>query len=410
MIKTVYESGIARPVRLDRGGKCERRRTPTPRSGVLRSLNGPWNPKRRFTHPFMTARFIRKLNILLGFLVLGFHTQTSADEIAARLETDLPRPISNNAVSTVTVGAKQYVVSFNGLAAGKTHSDTLNTTYVYDVAKGKWSESTPVPGGVGRLASAAASVGDKAFVFGGYSVAEDGSEVSTAWVHAFDPVAGVFEERAGMPVPVDDMLALAYADRYIYLVSGWHDVGNVNLVQRYDSVEDSWAQATPIPGNGVFGHAGGIVGDTMVYCDGVAIRVNADRRRDFVPNDQCFLGVIDASDARRIDWRTIDAHPGAARYRMASAGLPAQRMILFVGGTDNPYNFNGVGYDGRPSSPIGDALLFDLDTLSWRVVASTAPPSMDHRALAPIGPGWATIGGMLGGQSVTDQVVVYTVE
>ena len=128
----------------------------------------------------------------------------------------------------------------------------------------------------------------------------------------------------------------------------------------------------------------------MVYCDGVAIRVNADRRRDFVSNDQCFLGVIDASDARRIDWRTIDAHPGAARYRMASAGLPAQRMILFVGGTDNPYNFDGVGYDGRPSSPIGDALLFDLDSLSWRTLTSNAPPSMDHRALAPIGPGWAT--------------------
>ena len=38
-----------------------------------------------------------------------------------------------------------------------------------------------------------------------------------------------------MPVPVDDSVALSYKERYIYLISGWHNDGNVNLVQVYDT-------------------------------------------------------------------------------------------------------------------------------------------------------------------------------
>jgi hypothetical protein len=38
-----------------------------------------------------------------------------------------------------------------------------------------------------------------------------------------------------MPVPVDDDISLPYQSRYIYLISGWHNDGNVNLVQLYDT-------------------------------------------------------------------------------------------------------------------------------------------------------------------------------
>ena len=70
-------------------------------------------------------------------------------------------------------------------------------------------------------------------------------KLSMRWVHAFDPLGGEFKERASMPVPVDDAIAVVYQDRYIYLISGWHDFGNVNLVQQYDVIADSWSQATP---------------------------------------------------------------------------------------------------------------------------------------------------------------------
>ncbi len=322
----------------------------------------------------------------------------------------LPAPITNNAVATVEAGDRAFVVSFNGLGEGRSHGDTTSSTYVFDGATQQWHEASPVPGGEGRLASVAASAGNRAYVFGGYTVAQDGAEVSTPWVHAFDPVTGDYEQRAHMPVPVDDAVAVTHRDRFVYLISGWHDLGNVNLVQRYDTETDTWTQATPIPGPAVFGHAGGIVGASIVYCDGVSIEPNADRRRDFAAVNNCYLGHIDKEDGRRIDWRIVTSHPGLPRYRMAAAGIPASNAILFVGGSENPYNYDGIGYDGVPSRPAPGALLFDLDTLTWQVLKSNGQPSMDHRGLVNFGDRWLTIGGMIAGQRVTDAVSAYRIE
>ena len=322
----------------------------------------------------------------------------------------LPVAVSNNAVASVKAGRREYVVSFNGLAEGKTRADTLASTYVYDSRSKRWSEADPVPGDAGRLASAAASATGRVYVFGGYTVAADGSEVSTPWTHAFDPRKRVFEERAPMPVPVDDAVAVTFDDRYIYLLSGWHDLGNVNLVQRYDTRKDTWVQATPIPGPAVFGHAGGIVGDTIVYCDGVAIDVHDDRPRDFVAVPDCFLGIIDNEDGRRIDWRSVDYHPGLPRYRMAAAGVPEVNGVLFIGGSENPYNYDGIGYDGRPSQPAQGALLFEIDTQSWQVLEFQGDATMDHRGLVPFKGQWLTVGGMTADQSVTDRVTSYELD
>ena len=319
----------------------------------------------------------------------------------------LPAAVTNNAVASVKSGRRSYIVSFNGLGAGKTYADTLDSTWIFDSRAGQWEQAPPVPGDAGRLASVAASVGKKVFVFGGYSVARDGTEVSTPWTHVFDPRKKEFEERAPMPVPVDDAVAVTYDDRYIYLISGWHDLGNVNLVQRYDTKTDTWEQATPIPGPAVFGHAGGIVGNTIVYCDGVAVEVHSDRRRDFVAVPDCMLGIIDHDDGRRIDWRTIPYHPGPPRYRMAAAGIAPLDAVLFIGGSENPYNFDGVGYDGNPSGPADGALLFDIDEQSWRVVHFDGEATMDHRGLVPFKGQWVTVGGMTSDQRVTDRVLSY---
>jgi hypothetical protein len=355
---------------------------------------------------------MKRLTLLISVCLVGacVAADDGAYNILAENIAALPMPVSNNAVTTVSREDRQYVVSFAGLGRGRGQEDTLSVTLVLDSASGRWRESAPLPGGVGRLAATAASVGGLAYVFGGYTVAEDGSEVSTPWVHAFDPVTEEFFDLQPMPVPVDDAVSVTYLDRYIYLISGWHDLGNVNLVQRYDTATDTWVQATPIPGPALFGHAGGIVGNKIVYCDGVVLRPHADRRRDFVASDECFFGIIDEEDGRRIDWRRLDPHPGLPRYRMAAAGINSLDAVLFVGGSENPYNYDGMGYDGEPSEPASDALLLNLSSLSWRVLPISTPPTMDHRGFVPFGDRWLTVGGMLAGQEVTDQVVGYTVE
>ncbi len=320
----------------------------------------------------------------------------------------LPRALTNNAVVSVKTDDNEFLVSFAGLGEGRTHADTLDETWVFNANTGAWAEAPPVPGGVGRLASVAAAVGGTAYVFGGYSVAEDGTEVSTPWVHAFDPVTAQFEERATMPVAVDDAVAVTFEDRYIYLISGWHDLGNVNLVQRYDTLEDVWLQATPTPGPGVFGHAGGIVGNKIVYCDGVAVQAHTDRRRDFAAYGGCYLGIIDANDTRRIDWRTLPPHPGQPRYRMAATGADAMHGILFIGGSENPYNYNGIGYDGQPSEPSNSALLFDVLASEWQKISIEGAATMDHRGLVHFGDALVSIGGMRSGQQVINSTYSYT--
>jgi hypothetical protein len=66
---------------------------------------------------------------------------------------------------------------------------------------------------------------------------------------------------------------------------------------------------------------------------------------------------------------------------MASTGIKSRNEIVFAGGSDNPYNYNGVGYNGEASEPSSAVFGFDLSSLSWTVYQSLTNPSMDHRGL-----------------------------
>ena len=343
------------------------------------------------------------LAIQPGVAGVGLSDDAPALRATASLESRLPASVSNNAVASVLAGGVEYLISFSGLGPERTHADTHARTFVFDGEQ--WREADPVPGGVGRFAAVAVTVGEKAWVFGGYTVAEDGSEVSTPWTHSFDPVSGQFEEHAPMPVPVDDAVAVVFEDRYIYLISGWHDYGNVNLVQRYDTQTDSWDQATPTPGPAVFGHAGGIVGNTIVYCDGVLVKPNLLERRQFEDTDACFVGIIDTDNLRRVDWQRIPSHPGTARDRMAAGGFDGR--VVFIGGSDNPYNYNGIGYDGEPSQPVSDGFAWDVAAKQWMEISIEGSPTMDHRGLVHYSGSLVTIGGMERDQVVTDSVIGY---
>jgi hypothetical protein len=319
----------------------------------------------------------------------------------------LPEPVTNNAVVSVAADGKEFLISFAGLGPGKSHADAHAKTYIYESGAGQWREGSTIPGVHGRLAATAVAVDELAYVFGGYTVTADGDEKTMRWVHAYDPVADEFTELQPMPVPVDDAVAVVFESRYVYLVSGWHDFGNVNLVQRYDTEFDTWSQATPTPGRPVFGHAGGIVDNIIVYCDGVAIEAYADERREFVANPECFAGTIDTAEGRRIDWRRLEPHPGAPRYRMAAAGMTDEDGVIFIGGSENPYNYDGVGYDGAAAEPAQDAWLYRLDYQGWQEVDIDGAGTMDHRGLVSFGDTWVTVGGMTDDQEVTDSVYTY---
>ncbi len=138
----------------------------------------------------------------------------------------------------------------------------------------------------------------------------------------------------------------------------------------------------------------------MLVCDGVRV-VRETGRGNYASSDECWLGTIDARDPAAITWQRVPAHPGPGRYRMAA--WAEQGRFLFVGGSANPYNYDGIGYDGRPSEPVTGLLVFDVQRRIWTTAAG--PTVMDLRAVAVTSQGVHVVGGMRAGQEVSSMVV-----
>lgn len=325
---------------------------------------------------------------------------------AAQLKLDpLPAPVSNNAVASLKFKGRLQVFSFMGIGPKKTWDAITNASYGLDIESGKWTELIPPPGPVGRIAAGAAGVREHVFLFGGYIVDGQGSETTAPDVAAFRPLTGHWFRGADIPVPVDDFVIGAYRDRYVYLVSGWSKTDPVRNVQVYDAEKNRWLQATPIPGIPVFGHAGALVDDTIVYVDG-AYR-NPSGKPRYIASDECWMGKIDHHDPTKIQWSKLPAHPGTARYRTAAGGSEKEQKIYFSGGTDNPYNFDGIGYDGNPSVPSPVTFAFNLKTGKWESVNEHTPNSiMDQHSLTVLPNALVMAGGMDKDQQVTPRVTV----
>jgi hypothetical protein len=84
-----------------------------------------------------------------------------------------------------------------------------------------------------------------------------------------------------------------------------------------------------------------------------------------------------------------------------AAGDDGVGRVIFAGGSLNPYNFNGVGYDGIPSKPETNVFSYNFTTTHWECHGTLSSASMDHRGL-PRHDGWFYIvGGMRKEQRVS---------
>ncbi len=329
----------------------------------------------------------------------------------------LPAPVSNNAVAISHDEGGPKIFSFMGIGPKKTWDAVTSSTYELDPTTGKWLEKRPVPGVAGRLAASAVALHDQVFIFGGYIVDAQGQEHTVSDLNVFVPVENRYYRGKDIPVPVDDAVVGLFRDRYIFLIGGWSSVeaggkgGAVRNVQIYDTEKDTWMQATPIPGTPVFGAAGAILGDTIVYVDGAY--KNPIGSPKYIASRECWMGRIPNSrkgDITKIEWTNLPAHPGNARYRIAAGAALSEKKdprIYFSGGTDNPYNYNGIGYDGRPAEPSPVTFAFNFYTEEWEQgVEGNPEPTMDHRGLLVAREGLVIVGGMEKGQQVTAKVTV----
>jgi hypothetical protein len=220
-------------------------------------------------------------------------------------------------------------------------------------------------------------------------------------VDILDPATKTWSRGTDIPVPIDDSVAVVYRDRYVYLISGWSQTNNVRNVQVYDAEKNRWEEATPIRGVPVFGHAGGIVGNTIIYVDG-AYKNPRGRGPKYIASDECWSGAISPEDHRTIRWIRMPSHPGKARYRIAAGS--GNGLVYFVGGTDNPYNYDGTGYDSRPSLPSATIFAWDQKRQRWQTLPDDERPSMDHRGLVGTESKLMLVGGMYSDQRVSPAV------
>jgi N-acetylneuraminic acid mutarotase len=318
----------------------------------------------------------------------------------------LPSPVSNSAVAISHDSKNVQIFSFMGIGPKKTWDAITNRAYRLDLKTGKWTELRPVPGVAGRLAASAAAFHEQVFIFGGYVVDGQGGETTVSDVNVYVPVEDRYYRGADIPTPVDDSVIGVYRGRYIYLISGWSKTEPVHNVQVYDTEKDRWIQATPIPGTPVFGHAGAIVGDTIVYVDGAYKNPDGPNPK-YVASSECWMGKITRGDITKIEWTKLPAHPGNARYRIAAGASEREGRIYFSGGTDNPYNYNGIGYNGQPAEPSPVTFAFNLRSGKWETNSENTPdPTMDHRGLLVTHRGLILVGGMEKGQQVTPKVAI----
>ena len=342
---------------------------------------------------------MRKLVLVLSLATLGRAQRWQ--ELPS-----LPEPVTNNAVATMPWKDGYLLFSMLGLQEPKTYAAITKKAWLFDSARNRWFRMPDVPGAVGRLASTAQAIHGKVYLFGGYTVDKNGKEISLADVDVFTPgkdkaEKGTWSKAAPMPVPVDDSVSVLYADRYVILISGWSQTDNVRDVQVFDTKADKWSASTPIPGTPVFGHAGGIALTRIVYCGGAYRNPKAERPK-YIASEACWEGIVKDAAAKAISWKRVADYPGDARYRSAAAGT--LDFIHFVAGTNNPYNYNGVGYNGVASQPSEQAFAWNACARTWEQRPGIPASSMDHRGLAVNPAGLFLIGGTGAGQRVMSQV------
>ena len=354
----------------------------------------------------MKSASTKLLTVLLCFLVVRLQAAGEPKLIP------LPAPVSNNAVAISHDDYGSRIFSFMGIGPKKTWDAITASAYEMDPGTGKWTEKRPVPGVAGRLAASAVALHDQVFIFGGYVVDAQGGETTVSDLNVFVPVEDRYYRGKDIPVPVDDAVVGLYRDRYIFLIGGWSTLKGdaVRNVQVYDTDKNTWMQATPIPGTPVFGHAGAIIGDAIVYVDG-AYRNPSGPNPKYVASSECWMGKIPRKgDITKIEWTKLPAHPGNARYRIAAGAGALEKKagrIYFSGGTDNPYNYNGIGYNGQPAEPSPVTFAFNVHSGGWETISENNPePTMDHRGLLVAHRGLVIVGGMEKGQQVTAKVTV----
>jgi N-acetylneuraminic acid mutarotase len=338
----------------------------------------------------------RRLVLLLPIAFSLFLLAADQPKIPA-----MPSAVTNNAVASLKGGLVVY--SLMGLGTKKTWDDVSNKMYELSLRSGKWIEGRPVPGVAGRLDASAIGARGQIFLFGGYTIDGQGNQFVLGDVNSYVPQEHRWYRAEDIPTPVEGAVIGVTHDRYIYLVGGRSKSGPVNTVQVYDAEKNTWSQATAFPGTPVFGHAGGVADETIVYVDGA----KKDTSGKYLASDECWMGKIDHKDPNKIEWSKLPAHPGFGRFGIVAGAGEHDHRILFSGGTTSPHNYKGLDEEGKQAELSPVTFAFELHGNKWDPITDdTYDVRADSRGIVftPLGP--MVLGGTLKNSAISSRVLV----
>ena len=338
------------------------------------------------------------------FLVAAIFLLASIVTLEAKDFAPLPAPVSNNAVTDVRINGQIIIYSFMGLGPEMQWNSVTNAAYALNLKYNKWTTIRSAPGS-GRLGAVAASVQQQIFLIGGFVPDQSRLQAVVPDLTIYDPIGLRWYRGPDLPTPVRDAVTGVSHNRYIYVIGGLAKDGPTNAVQIYDAQDQHWLQAAEFPGTPVFGHAGAVVGDAIIYVDG-AKRNAPGSKPGYVPSDECWIGKLDKHDPKKIQWSKLPPHPGPARYRIAAGGSEREMKAYFAGGSEAVYDYSGIGLDGKPAEPSPVVFAYNLRSNSWETIEQKVPnPTMDHRGLIVTSDGLVVIGGMASGPTVVTNTV-----
>jgi len=165
---------------------------------------------------------------------------------AGSWRTASPAPMKRTEVAAATVGGKIYVVGgFEEPRLGNVLNFAITATVEeYDPSTDRWSTKAAMP--VGLHHAGIGVVGSRLFIIGGYK--QSGLSVwgPVATVYVYDPAADAWSERASMPT-ARGALSVAVHEGKLYAIGGYEGRANSAAVEVYDPVRDSWTSRAPLP-------------------------------------------------------------------------------------------------------------------------------------------------------------------
>lgn len=233
-----------------------------------------------------------------------------------------------------------------------------------------WTPARPLPSAM--LEPAAAAVGGKLYVFGGFVTTARAHEFpATTRVAVYDPAADTWSRAADMPAAVTHANGVVVGDA-VWFAGGFEgdDPGRaIAGVRRYDTVADRWSAGPPLPEP--------VAGGTLALVEDAAGGRALHYVGGFAP---------DRDTVRDLHWR-LDLPPDGAGGDRAGARwerrapLPTARGHLAsaaVAGT--LYAIGGQRRHDTDPADLDVVEAYDASTDAWRGVARLPAPRSHFEA------------------------------